>query len=81
MRILVLSDTHGNMVDTYFEKIKKVLININQGTEINNQNISCSFSFGISAFGEEGYEFKDLFKKADERMYLIKKHKEFIDNM
>lgn len=72
---------HDKDVDILFNRIKNSLININKTTEINNQNISCSFSFGMSNFGEDGHEFKELFKKADERMYSIKNHRENLDNM
>lgn len=65
-----------NDVYTLYNKIKDTLRNVNKPIKINNQIISCSFSFGMSTFGEDGYEFKELYKKADERMYLIKNHRE-----
>lgn len=72
---------HEKDIDILFNKVKNALINVNQNTEINNVNISCSFSFGISTFGEDGQEFRELFKKADERMYIIKNHRETLNNL
>ncbi len=63
-------------IDSLFIRIKNSLINISNTSNIDNQGIPYSFSFGMSSFGEDGQEFKELFKKADERMYSIKSHKE-----
>ncbi len=39
---------------------------------INNQEIKCTFSYGIASFPEDGTSLKDLIKIADERMYKFK---------
>jgi diguanylate cyclase (GGDEF)-like protein len=62
---------HDKDMDTLFNRIKNSIINMSS---------SYSFSFGMSSFGEDGLEFKELFKKADERMYSIKNHRENVDN-
>ena len=56
-------------------KIENSLKNINNKIEINSHQVPCSFSFGISTFGKDGDTFKDLFKIADDRMYLLKKYR------
>lgn len=68
-------------IDSLFSKIKNSLIKISNNSDTDNQGISYSFSFGMSSFGEDGQEFKELFKKADERMYSIKSHKENVDSI
>ena len=44
--------------------------------EVKSQPIKCSYSYGIAAFGEDGYTLNELFKIADDRMYENKiRHK------
>lgn len=68
-------------MDTLFSRIKNSLINMSKIIVKNNHQISYSYSFGMSSFGADGQEFKELFKKADERMYSIKNHRENVDSI
>lgn len=61
--------------DSILNKIENSLRDIDNKIKIDNHHISCSFSFGISTFGKDGNTFKELFKIADDRMYLLKKYR------
>lgn len=37
-----------------------------------NERFKCSYSYGISVFGQDGHSLEELFKVADERMYQNK---------
>lgn len=64
---------HDTDMKILFNRIKISLLNMSKIKK--NHHISYSFSFGMSCFGSDGQEFKELFKKADERMYSIKNHR------
>ena len=61
--------------ESLYNKINNVLININNNINFGNIDILCSFSFGISTFGKDGYTFKKLFKVADDKMYMLKRYR------
>jgi len=61
--------------DFILNKIESSLRDINNKIKMDNHHISCSFSFGISTYGKDGTTFKELFKMADDRMYLLKKYR------
>ena len=51
--------------------VKEIEVPINYNKKIYN----ISASYGISAYGEDGYEINELIIKADHRMYEHKKSK------
>lgn len=61
--------------ESLYNKINNVLVNINNNINYGNNDIMCSFSFGISTFGKDGYTFKKLFKVADDKMYMLKRYR------
>lgn len=44
----------------------------NHPIETKNGQVTCSFTYGIAVFPQEGENFEQLFKTADNRMYLKK---------
>lgn len=61
--------------NSLINKVHNSLNNINNMMEVDFNHIACSFSYGVSTFGKDGYTFKKLFKVADDKMYMTKKYK------
>jgi diguanylate cyclase (GGDEF)-like protein len=56
------------------EKFQKILKQLeNDPLLMVNEEIICTFSYGIASFPQEGIELNELIKIADERMYSYKK--------
>lgn len=68
----------GVIYNRSMESLANCLDNINEKFQdipliFGNHKFICSFSFGISSFPEDGDDFNNLIKIADERMYERKK--------